>query len=185
MKTIKILRTLINILFFGLISVLIAQIIFWFSIYFLGDYLPFYLQNFKMVFNFNFFNWKILLVPAITVMNFILFVLAIFYLRKSISPFVKSDFYSKDVTKNLKKAGNIFIFIGTSTIVIQFIAAIYLYTISPKILQINSLITISNTVIATFDLRSIFLIIAGLFFLLFSNSFINARKLKQENDLTI
>ncbi|UAM96925.1 DUF2975 domain-containing protein [Polaribacter litorisediminis] len=185
MKTIKILTTLINILFFGLTIVFIALLIFGFVIYFFSEHLPFYLQNFGMLFNSNFFSWHLFLVPATTVLNFILFIMAIFYLRKSITPFIQSDFYSESVTKNLWKAGNLFIFIGVSTIIIQLIAATYMQVFMTKIIQINGFITFSNIVAAAFDLRSIFLIIVGLFFLLFSKSFINARALKQENDLTI
>jgi len=185
MKTIKILKTAINLLFFGLVIVLFAQILFWFTVYFFNDSLPPFLQNFKMIFDPAFFSWKILVNPLTTAINFVLFIVAIFYLRKSIAPFVHLDFYSASITDNLKKKGNIFIFIGTSTILIQFLTAVCMFNITQNFVKINSLFTVSSVIVSAIDLKSIFLIIAGLFFLLFSKSFINAREIKQENDLTI
>lgn len=185
MKTIHILKTLINVLFLGLILALLVTLIFWSVIYFFDDALPWYFKNFKMAFSTNFFSWKILILPITAAINFILFTVAIFFLRKSIKPIINFDFYSSTVTKNLKKAGNIFIIIGISTILIQFIASEFMTNMTQNIVKMNSLITASNVVAATIDLKSIFLIILGLFFLLFSNSFIHTRSLQQENDLTI
>ena len=120
-----------------------------------------------------------------TAINFILFIIAIYYLRKSTSSFLKSDFYTEEITKNLKKVGILFVFIGVSTILIMLIFAIYIQGIMQNLVQINPFISYLNMFASTIDLKSIFLIIIGLFFLLFSKSFENARLLKQENDLTI
>ena len=187
MKTIKTLRILINILFFALIAVLIFHLLFWPIVYFYGDSLPFFLQGFKMMFmSFKtFFNWKFLLIPISTAINFILFVFSVFYLRKCINPFIVSDFYSEIVTKNLKKCGILFVFIGLSTIVIQLISIISIQNGSQNIMGLNVIVSFLNPLVAAIDLKSTFLIIIGLFFLLFSKSFKNAEGLKRENDLTI
>jgi hypothetical protein len=185
MKTIKTLKAAIHLLFFGLITVFFAQLLFWCTVYFFSDALPPLLQNFKMIFNPVFFNWQTLIDPFTNALNFVLFIVAVYYLKKSIASFVNSDFYNASVIVNLKKAGNIFVFIGVSTILIQFLSGIYILNITQNIVKINSLFALSSLIITAFDLKSIFLIIAGLFLLLFSASFMIARKLKQENDLTI
>jgi hypothetical protein len=138
-----------------------------------------------MIFNPVFFNWQTLIDPFTNALNFVLFIVAVYYLKKSIASFVNSDFYNASVIVNLKKAGNIFVFIGVSTILIQFLSGIYILNTTQNIVKMNSLFALSSLIIAAFDLKSIFLIIAGLFLLLFSASFMIARKLKQENDLTI
>ncbi|MBU3820800.1 DUF2975 domain-containing protein [Flavobacteriaceae bacterium XHP0103] len=187
MKAIKTLRLLINVLFFTLIAVIIFHLLFWPIVYFYSDSLPFYLQGFRMILNSfsTLFDWKFLLVPLSTAINFILFVLSIFYLRKCIKPFIVSDFYTEVVTKNLKKSGILFVFIGLSTILIQLISTIYVQNVTQNIIEPNMIISFLNLLAAAIDLKSTFLIIIGLFFLLFSESFKNAETLKQENDLTI
>ena len=128
------------------------------------------------------FNWKLFLIPFITVVNFLLFILSVYYLKKCINPFIKSDFYSSIVIKNLKKSGGIFVFIGVSTIFFRFISVVYIINSVPmQGLSWFSFIAF----ISSIDISTIFLIIIGLFFLLFSNAFENAKSLKQENDLTI
>lgn len=186
MKTIQLLRTLINILFFTLIAVFAIGFICILILFFFPDSLPIPLTGFSMLFN-NFFSWQMYLVPLITGINYILFIISIFYLKKSVSSFIESDYYSEEATTNLKKAGNIFIFIGVSTIVIQLFAVLYVQSIANNMLQMktNYLISILNTLAAALDLKSVLAIIIGLFFLLFSKIFENSRILKQENDLTI
>ena len=133
------------------------------------------------------FGWKIYLVPVSTIVNYILLIAAIFLLRKGTSSFLISDFYNEKVTTNFKKAGNIFVFIGISTIVIQLFAVVSVLSIANNMMQMktNFLITIINTLVAAVDLKSALSIIIGLFFMLFSKIFENSRLLKQENDLTI
>lgn len=182
MKTIKTLKTLINILFFTLIGAAILQVLFWFIVYFFSDSLPIFLQGFKIVFS-SFLNWKMFLIPLITALNFVLFIITVSYLRKSVSSFIQSDFYSKEVIKNLNKAGTILVFIGVSTILIQIFSIVYIQNIVQ--IKINVFIKFLNVIIGSIDLKSTFSIIIGLFFMLFSKVIENSRTLKQENDLTI
>jgi hypothetical protein len=139
-----------------------------------------------MIFN-QPFGWKIYLVPLSSGINFLLLIAAMFFLKKSIASFLKSDFYTESVTTSFKKAGNIFIFIGVSSIIIQLFTVLYVQSLANNMIQmkINFFIRLLNTLAAAIDLKSILAIIIGLFFLLFSKIFENSRILKQENDLTI
>lgn len=186
MKTIQILRTLINILFYTLIAVFIIGFIFFSLLLFFPESLPDPLGSFSMLFS-SMFTWKIYLVPLSTVINYVLLIIAIFFLKKSVASFLMSDFYSENVIRNLKKAGNIFIFIGVFTIITQLFAVLYIQNLANNMMQMKTsfLITLSNILAATIDLESVISIVIGLFFLLFGKIFENSRILKQENDLTI
>ncbi|GGG93903.1 hypothetical protein GCM10011416_08940 [Polaribacter pacificus] len=186
MKTIQILRTLINLLFYTLIAIFALGFAFGVILLFFPEILPSPYNAYTMLFS-SFFTWKMYLMPSIAIINYVLLILAIFFLKKSVSSFLKSDFYSERVTKNLQKGGSLFIFIGVSTITIQFFSAIYIQNIANDMIggQYNFLIRWSNILAAAIDLKSIIAIIIGLFFLLFSKIFENSRVLKQENDLTI
>lgn len=183
MKTINTLRQLINVLYFSLLVVAVGAILFLSTLYFFTESLPFYLQGYAMLF--QFFNWKLLLVPATTGINFMLFIIAIYYLKKSTASFTTSDLYNEASIKHLKKAGNLFVFIGLSSILIMLFSAIYIQGIAQNILQMNAFLSFLNILAAAIDLKSTFLIIIGLFFVLFSKSFEHASRLKQENELTI
>ena len=183
MKTINTLRQLINELYFSLLAVAVGAILFFSALYFFTESLPIYLQGYAMFF--HFFSWKIHLVPITTGINFMLFIISIHALRRCISSFTESDFYTVAVIKHLKRAGSLFIFIGLSTILVLCISAIHTLGITHNIWQLNAFIPFLIDVAAAIDLKSTFLIIIGLFFVLFSKSFEHASKLKQENDLTI
>jgi hypothetical protein len=133
------------------------------------------------------FGWKIYLVPISQILNFLLLIIAIFLLRKGTASFINSDFYNDQVISNFKKAGNIFVFIGLSTICINLFTVMYMQNLSYNMMQVKThfLISTLNILTTAIDLESILAIIAGLFFLLFSNIFENSKFLKQENDLTI
>jgi hypothetical protein len=186
MKTIKILRTLINILFYALIAVFGIGCFFFIILLLFPESLPMPLRSFLMIFN-QPFGWKVYLVPLSSVVNFLLLIVAMFYLRKSTTSFLKSDFYNESVTKNFKKAGNVFVFIGVSSIIIQLFSVLYIQNLTYSMVQIKIgfFINLLNVLAAALDLKSTLAIIIGLFFLLFSNIFENSRVLKQENDLTI
>ncbi len=186
MKTIQILKGLINLLYYFLIAIIFLAVIYLFAIIFFSDSLPFFLQGHKMLFNLSFFNWKMFLSPLSIGINFILFVLAVYYLKKCIKPIQVNDFYNVIVYKNLKKSGRIFILIGLIAIIIKMVGAIYMHSIMSNVIQGSaSLLFILSSVVSTIDITSIFLIIMGLFLLVFSSSFENAKKLQLENDLTI
>ena len=183
MKTINTLRQLINVFYFSLITVAVGTILFFSTLYFFTESLPIYLQGYAMLF--QFFSWKIHLVPITTGINFMLFIIAIHALRRCTSSFTESDFHTAVVIKHLKSAGSLFIFIGVSTILVLCISAIHTLGITHNISQLNAFIPFLIDVAAAIDLKSTFLIIIGLFFVLFSKSFKHANRLKQENDLTI
>ncbi len=186
MKTIQILRTFINILFYTLIFVLIICFLFFIILAFFPETLPRTIRNFSILFS-QPFGWKMYLVPISSVVNYVLLIVSIFFLRKSMASFLRSDFYNETVTINLKKAGAIFVFIGVSSIIIQLIAVSFVQSISYNMVQLDTgvFIRLLNLLVAALDLKSILAIIIGLFFLLFSKIFENSRILKQENDLTI
>ena len=186
MKTIKILKALINILYVLLLIALGIATLFLIMLLFFDDSLPTILQGYKMIFS-SFFSWKTYLIPMTTAINFVLFIISISFLRKCVSLFMESDFYSDDVIKSLKKAGNLFVFIGVSTIIAQLFSVLYIQNLAQNIIQIKAsfFYKFLNTVIAVIDLKSIFSIVIGLFLLLFSKIFENSRTLKLENDLTI
>lgn len=181
MKTISILRVLINILFFLLLTALVVGFVYFLILMFFPEVLPFYLRGFRMLFSSQFFNWKISLIPIVSVINFILFVISIFYLKRCVKPFSRSDFYTLRVIRDLKKAGNIFIFIGVSTLLIRFISIALFQTIAKSFIGTP----IVFSFLSSFDATVLFSTIIGLFLLLFSNAFENARELKEENNLTI
>lgn len=93
------------------------------------------------------------------------------------------DFYSIVIIKNLKRVGNIFVYIGISTILFRALLILYFQSII-TIEGYTGLAKIT-TLVSSIEITTVFLIVIGLFFLLFSNAFENARNLKQENDLTI
>jgi hypothetical protein len=186
MKTIQILRTLLNILFYTLIAVFIIGVIFFIILLFFPESLPAPLGMFSMIFN-QPFGWGMYLGVLSPIVGYVLLIVAMHYLRKCISSFLNSDFYSENVTRNLKRAGNIFIFIGLSSIIVKIFAVLYVQSITNNIMHMETpfFTSLTNVLAASLDLKSIISIIIGLFFLLFSKIFENSRILKQENELTI
>jgi len=186
MKTIQLLRTLINILFYTLIAVFAIGFTFFIILYFFPESLSMPLRNFSMLFN-QPFGWKMYLIPMLTMINFTLLIIAVFLLKRGTTSFLKSDFYNENVTTSFKKAGSIFIFIGVSTIIVQLFTVLYIQNFVYNMAQVgtNYLLSMLNILAAAIDLKSTFSIIIGLFFLLFSKIFEHSRKLEQENELTI
>lgn len=182
MKSIKGLKKIIDILSFTLIGLAVSLFLFLIVIYFFGDSFlsPNYSQTLKLTFR-VFFNWKMFVVPLVFAIDIVLFIIAIFSLRKSSSLFIQADFYNKKVIKNLRKAGSIFIFIGISMCVITLYSESMLLFYQKK----DDFESVLIILIHAFDVKYIFFITIGLFLLLFSKIFDNSRMLKQENDLTI
>jgi hypothetical protein len=181
MKSINILKILINILFVVLNVILVLGFLLFIAVLFFNENLPFFLQGYKMLI--TSFDWNLSLVPISTVVNFVLFTLAIYYLKKCIQPFIESDFYSTLVISNLNKTGNLFVFIGGSTIIIRILSVLYFQSLIPT--EGYSGFKIAGLLTSSLDITVLFLIIIGLFFLLFSNAFLNAKEFKQDSDLTI
>ncbi len=184
MKTIRTLQILINLLFYVLLGIVIITITYYLILFIYPEILPDILQMSRMAF--SFFDWKFFIGPVLTSLNFILFVYGVYLLKKTIPSFKRADIYGSLVVKNLRKSGQLFIFIGLSTILIK---VIFFFVVQNSIGFIGkgmqSFWYISTSLISSIDITMISLIVVGLFLLLFSDSFKNAQLLKQENDLTI
>ncbi len=178
MKTIRTLNALINILFYILVVFIVSITIFYIIILFFGDHLPLLFQGYRMIFS---FGWKLLIVPVFTYINFILFIMGIYYMKKTIPSFKKHDFYSESMIKNLKKAGKLFVFIGSSMIFFKLLGLL----VFQNTIGLGKGWTLLFSILGSIDLPMISLIIIGLFLLLFSDSFKNGKALQEENKLTI
>ena len=185
MKTIKLLKTIINSLFIGLIVLFAIGVLFFIALFFFEDYLPELLLIYKM--GFNHLTWYMFLVPISYIVAYILFVVAIYFLKKCIKPLESLDFYSEIISKNLKRTGSLFILISIMIITIKLTTLLYKGSIIGSIVEEASYSVLKYVIIvlSSIDIQSIFLLIIGLFFLLFSKSFLHAKLLKEENDLTI
>ena len=184
MKTIKTLKVLINLLYYALLIVVGVAAIYYALLLIYPKALPYSLQLPRMAF--DFFDWKLMLGPVLTTINAILFIYGIYLLKKTVPSFEKANFYAPLVIRNLKRAGKIFVFIGLSMMLIKMILIIIvqgnLYSV---INGFSGWLNVVLRLLGSIDFYMICLIIAGLFFTLFSDSFKNARLLKEENDLTI
>jgi len=116
-------------------------------------------------------HWAIFILSTI---GYILFLIGIYFLRKMARHYLSNKQYSINIIQNLRKSGQYFILYGIITvgiILIQFLEKL-----------------INATIEFTYDLNaqmSILAMIIGLFFIIQSNTLINAKKLKEENDLTV
>ena len=163
-RSLKIFIDLLNFIYYtGFVGVLLIPFILY--IYLYQEEL-----NIKSV-NMDLAHWTVLLIGIIT---YIIFYRGLFYLKKVASLLLLNNFFSSKIIINLNKSGRNFIYTGTlylATIVIIWIGNISKGTI---ILTYNILILIP-----------FLLIIFGLFFIIQSNALALARKMKDENDLTI
>lgn len=186
MKTIKILKLLINIIFWGMIVFSGLSIISFILLFFFEESLPIFLQGFRMLFNSS-FPWQVWIAPIATVFGFVLFIMAIYFLKKCITPIQEQRFYSEEVILNLKKSGRLFIIIAAGTSIIRIIAVFVFNDFA------NAMVTGVNfggwtmvgAILSAIGGINFFLLIIGLFLLVFSSAFEDGKLIKQENDLTI
>lgn len=105
---------------------------------------------------------------------FLLFFAGFFQLRKFAGQLLKKKLFSLEVIKSTKKVGQFFTAAGLGSLVF---------------VGINSLLTNEGTISITFGTSNfsllLFLLIVGVLFLLLSDAFARALKLKEENDLTV
>lgn len=105
---------------------------------------------------------------------FLLFFAGFFQLRKFAGQLLKKKLFSSEVIKSTKKAGQFFTACGLGSLVF---------------IGINSLLTNEGKISITFGISNfsllLFLLIVGVLFLLLSDAFARALKLKEENDLTV
>ena len=185
MRTIKILDFLITLIFWALIVILFFGLgVVTFLFFFTGELpgtLAMYKQGLEMTKDYNF-----AIVPFSILFVFASFILGVYFLKKSIVPMRKGDFYDNAVIVNLAKSGKIFIFISLITIILKFtFQVLALHQVNNMIQGLNSVWTYLVAVVSSFSLNAIILLVIGLFFLLFSKVFENSKMLKNEYDLTI
>lgn len=113
-----------------------------------------------------------LLLSFLYTVVFILFTIAIHFLRKSIRPLINKDYFSIHVISSFKKSGQLLTLSGIGMIII--------YVTKKLLLKKELWIGIDDSI-----LGFLFLIIIGLFLRLFSTVFTDTKTLKEENDLTI
>ena len=133
---------------------------------------------------------------------FVLFILAINYLRKCIAPIQEQRFYSEEVISNLKKSGRLFIIIALGTSFIRIVGVFMIKNLTNRLAYGGNLggqIGVTNlmqttdssvwsylgAILSAIGGTNFFLLIIGLFLLVFSSVFKEGQLLKQENDLTI
>ncbi len=186
MTTIKLLKNLINILFWGMIVFSVLSFILFMILLFFPESLPEIFQVFGMFLN-GTFPWQVWIAPFSNILGFLLFIVSIYYLRKCIKPLEDQRFYSDEVILNLKKSGRLFIIIMIVTSVIRIIALFVFNDLTNNIIVGSKygFWAIISGVISAIGPINFFLLIIGLFLLVFSSVFNNGKLLKQENDLTI
>jgi hypothetical protein len=186
MTTIKLLKNLINILFWGMIVFSFLCLIMFFVLMFSPESLPAIFRNFGMIFS-STFPWQIWIVPFSNVLGFLLFIVSIYYLRKCIKPLEEQRFYSDEVIVNLKKTGYLFISIMIITTLLRIIGLFVFNDLTNNMIAGSKFgfWAICSAVISAIGSINFFLLIIGLFLLVFSNAFKNGKLLKEENDLTI
>lgn len=186
MKTIKLLKVLINIIFWGMITLFGLSIILFLLLIYFEDQFPPFLQNFGALFSGR-FPWQVWLVPLASIIGFLLFIMAINYLRKCINPIQEQRFYSEEVILNLKKSGRLFIIIAVSVSLIRITAVFVFNDYTNNILYGTGFggWNAMGAILSAIGGVNFFLLIIGLFLLVFSSVFKEGQVLKEENDLTI
>ncbi|WP_439130597.1 DUF2975 domain-containing protein [Polaribacter sp.] len=119
-------------------------------------------------FNANDVTYKILL--AISALNYLLLLAALYYFRKTLRYFLNTKIFDAIVISSFKKIGNLLCISAIIAICISFMIRIYYQQKVSLELGLN---------------EHIILLCLGLFFLILSEIFKIAKAHKQENDLTI
>lgn len=169
MKSISILKKLINIYFYLLVFGVIATVI----------YTPFRLINGKIDnIHIRFFsdydisqlrNGMFLTVLMMSLLLYYFFIRAVFLLKNSLKDLSEGHYFSDLIIKNFKKIGRLSILCGFGFSAYQFILR-FIFDSEMRLVP-------SNTFMIS--------IIIGLFFLFLSEVFAKAKLTKEENDLTI
>jgi len=121
--------------------------------------------------NWNVTHWVIFILSTI---GYLLFLIGIYFLRKMAKNYLSNKPFSINIIQYLKKSGQYFILYGMVTIVIIIIQ--FLEKLFNSSMQFSYDLSVQMSVLS---------LIIGLFFTLQSNTLINAKKLKEENDLTV
>jgi hypothetical protein len=167
MKTAKKLKLIIDIFSVVFIIILIGTLVSNWAFFF-----KYRLSNLKQgpVLNFT-------IIYVILIFKSILTVFGILYLRKAIKAILIKEYFSIQVTKNLKKAGRVFVAVGGAYMAVFILSILRAHSVlqfRSEFFQTESGITLG-----------LFIVIIGLYFILISHLFTQARSHKEENELTI
>ncbi|WP_203256464.1 DUF2975 domain-containing protein [Hyunsoonleella ulvae] len=167
MKTIEVLRKLINMYYYLLLLVLVGIVIF----------IPIKIQqgkamDLKMIEDYDTSSLSIPSLIAIVVVLtviYILFVRAVYLLKDTLKDLSEGNYFSELITNNFKMIGKLILICGISYAVFKFVMRLLLL----KDIRLG------------IDFSLITPIIIGLFFMFLSEVFTKARLTEQENNLTI
>ncbi len=120
--------------------------------------------------NLNFYHWSVILICLVVCL---VFLRALYYLRKVAKSLLSNNCFTNSTIESLKKSGNNFLYSGYILLVLL------VYTLFGMFVQGNIKIEMSSII------ASLFLLIIGVFFRLQSSVLILAKDFKEENDLTI
>lgn len=167
MKTIKILRKLINIYYYLLLFVLVGIVIFVSILFQKGETI-----DLKIIEGYDTSSLSIQKLMAITVVPiviYLLFVRAIYLLKSTLKDLSEGNYFSELIINNFKMIGKLILICGVSYAVFKFVIRLI----------------ILRDIRFGIDFSLITPIVIGLFFMFLSEVFTNARETKKENDLTI
>lgn len=170
MRKIFILRSILHFMLFFLIMGAIGLIIFVPIILFVPDAdIPVKIKGVAV--EINNIGAKILLV--VSVIAYLLYVYAVFLLKKTISLFIERKIFDNQVIKNLSNIGKLFI-----TVALMMSVPLFLY-------QVLYTRHIEMELTSYYTDSMLFNVAIGLFFMILSEVFKMAGNLKEENELTI
>lgn len=170
MRKIFILRSVLHFMLFFLIMGAIGLIIFVPIILFVPDAdIPVKIKGVAV--EINNLGAKILLI--ISVFAYLLYVYAVFLLKKTIGLFIERKIFDNQVIKNLNNIGKLFI-----TVALMMSVPLFLY-------QVLYTRHIELELTSYYSDSMLFNVAIGLFFMILSEVFKMAGKLKEENELTI
>ncbi|MDN3491778.1 DUF2975 domain-containing protein [Winogradskyella bathintestinalis] len=118
------------------------------------------------------FSWKTYIILVSFAVEYILCILALFYMRSGVKKLSLGKFFTTEISQCFLKSGKLFVIVGLTTIFLRFLADLILLD------RIGIIIDYTN-------ISLVFVSVVGLFFMLFSNVLYKGIELKKDNDLTI
>lgn len=167
MRKIKILKTLVDLIWIFSMPIVLIIICFSFAVFFI-DLSDLDIKLNTIHFNQNNVYSKILFV--ISALNYLLIIAALYFFRGILTKFTRIKIFENSVITSFKKIGNLLLISGGLSIIVSIISQVYLEQKIALELGLN---------------QHLIIICMGLFFLVLSEIFKIAKNTKQENDLTI
>ncbi|WP_136482073.1 DUF2975 domain-containing protein [Cognatitamlana onchidii] len=167
MKTIEVLRKLINMYYYLLLFVLIGIVIFISIMIQQGE-----VADLKIIEDYDVSNistLKFLALISVPTTIYILFVRAVYLLKETLKDLSEGNYFSELIIKNFKMIGRLILICGVSYAVYKFLARLVML----------------GDIRLGIDFSLITPIVVGLFFMFLSEVFAKARLAEQENNLTI